>query len=368
MGARRTWRLFGWGSGSSNGVEADDADASGFESGPLHPGMLESLSRESGGSVPEPVTRTAAAAAASPESGFESGPLHPGMLESLSLESGDAASPRPPDRKTEPEGPQRPTRTTRSESDQGFESGPLHPGMLQSMALEAGEGAEAADAGPSHPSLLALDPSARPEPLERPGSRFFAQPLIEHSILDELAGFEERPVRTWPIERAILISIIAHIALVLILMFMPAKTPNPKGGILDAFLPKNQPESPIPISFPDLPGPARANPRPRAPLSDAARRAGGRDPSKPKAETPYIPPRNGIAGLAPGPRAPRIPGSQVPARPGARAEAERRPAAEPQPPQTAEKNQPSEFPTSDRPQTGPKSDTKLTGLDQAIRE
>src|SRR4029079_14492575 len=83
--------------------------------------------------------------------------------------------------------------------------------------------------------------------------------------------------------------------------------------------------TPIPISFPDLPGPSRANPK-RAPLSDADRRAGGGDPSKPKAETPYVPPRNGVAGLAPGPRGPRLPGSDVPARPGARSEAAR-PAA-----------------------------------------
>lgn len=340
-------------------------DASAFESGPLHPGMLESLSREAGGSAPEPAPRRAVPAA--PEAGFESGPLHPGMLESLSLESGaSAGSPAAPEPRPDP---QRPRRETRSGSDPGFESGPLHPGMLQSMALEAGEAAaEPADSRPPRPSLLALDPSARPEPSERPGYRFFAQPLIEHSILDELAGIEERPTRTWPIERAILISIIAHIALVLIFMFMPARTPNPKGGLLDAFLPKNQQESPIPISFPDLPGPSRPNPR-RAPLSDADRRAGGGDASKPKAETPFIPPRNGIAGLAPGPRAPRIPGSQVPARPGARAEAERRPATEPQPPQPAEKKQPSEFPTTDRPQTaGPKTETKLAGLDQAIRD
>jgi TonB family protein len=208
-------------------------------------------------------------------------------------------------------------------------------------------------------------------PLEAGGRRDDRSPpapLVEHSILDALAGLEERPTRTFPIERAILISLFAHVVLVLILAFMPAKSArNAKGDLLAGFYPpdKEKDDTPIPVIF--APGPQRANPKPSAPLSDADRRAGGGDPSLPKAEKPFVPPSNGVAGLAPGPRAPRVPASRAPARPQTPAEA--RGGAEQQPPQTAEKKQPSEFPTQQSPLTsGPREQTRLAGLDQAIRD
>ena len=377
MGARRTWRLFG-----RNGASATESESEpepeparrgrsrSRDDGPLRPGMLESLALQAGASdsgEPEP------------RYPHDSSPLHPGMLESLALEAG-AGDPLPAE----------PARRTR------VDSGPMHPGMLESLALEAGavdaSVADADEGAParSSPSRFSPDrsalvreqpPPSRPDeaghqfslPLALPPPRPVSpsSPLIEHSILNELAGVEERPTRTFPIERAILISLFAHVAIVLILAFMPERT-HRDAGLLAGFLPKPDQDTPIPISFPDLPGPARPNPK-RAPLSDADRRAGGGDPSKPKAETPYVPPRTGVAGLAPGPRGPRVPGSEVPARPGARSEAERRASAQPQ---TADRKEsptterkPSEFPTLDSPLTsGPREQTKLAGLDQAIRE
>jgi TonB family protein len=269
----------------------------------------------------------------------------------------------------------------------GFESGPLHAGMLQGLALEAGdEPVEIPAEEAPRSSLLALDPSAAPPPRpavaadRRRDDRSPPAPLIEHSILDELAGLEERPTRTFPIERAILISLFAHVAILLLLILMPARTASSAKGksFLEALYERPQQDSPIPISFPDAPGPARPNPK-RSMLSDADRRAGGGDPAKPKSETPFVPPERGVAGLAPGPRAPRIPGSQVPSRPRATAEVQRRPPAgspngaadaQRQTESKSAERKPSEFPTTDEQKRlgQPSETTTLAGLQQAIRE
>jgi TonB family protein len=162
--------------------------------------------------------------------------------------------------------------------------------------------------------------------------------------------------------------------LVVLLIVWPSKVPaNSKGDLFAALQPQPKDNSPIPVIFTDATGQPRANPK-RSPLSDADRRAGGGDASKPKAETPFAP-RTGIAGLAPGPRAPRVPARVQPARPGASAsaaaappgETERRAEAAPKADQ-----KPSEFPTQNKPlAAGPKDAAKsgqLTGLDAAIRE
>jgi TonB family protein len=368
MGARRKRGLFGF---LFNGAEAAEPESEpGFESGPLHPGMLQSLAEEAGDEPPPPEAPKGKRPAEDSQ-GFESGPLHPGMLQALAQEAGDEAVADSP-------------RKERATSEAvGFESGPLHPGMLQALALEAGDGpAELPREEASPSSLLALDSAAaRPAAAaSRRDDRSPPAPLIEHSILDQLAGLEERPTRMFPIERAILISLFAHLAIVLFLILMPErKSFDPKNNLLAALYNKPDQDTPIPISFPDAPGPARENPK-RSPLSDADRRAGGGDPSKPKSETPFVPPQRGVAGLAPGPKAPRIPGSAVPSRPGATAEAQRRPppgapngAADAQKPvesKTADA-QPSQFPTSveEQKRLGQPSDTtKLAGLQQAIRE
>jgi len=260
MGARRTWRLFGARNGAS--VEEPEPEpepgrrSRSRDDGPLHPGMLESLALEAGASD-----------SAEPEPRFphDSSPLHPGMLESLALEAG-ARDPLPAE----------PSRRTR------LDSGPMHPGMLESLALEAGAvDASVPDAEDERPrsSLFSPDrsaavraqpPPSRPDeaghqfslPLALPPPRPVSPsaPLIEHSILNELAGVEERPTRTFPIERAILISLFAHVAIVLILAFMPERT-HRDAGLLAGLLAHPDQEAPIPISFPDLPGPSRPNPK-----------------------------------------------------------------------------------------------------------
>jgi TonB family protein len=139
---------------------------------------------------------------------------------------------------------------------------------------------------------------------------------------------------------------------------------NSKGDLFAALVPQEKDDSPIPVIFQDAPGAPRPNPK-RSPLSDADRRAGGGDPSRPKADTPFAPPSQGIAGLAPGPRSPRSPaGAPAARRPGAAGE-QRQAASETaaSPPSKS----PSEFPSQPQ-RTGPREETRLAGLDTAIRE
>jgi TonB family protein len=97
----------------------------------------------------------------------------------------------------------------------------------------------------------------------------------------------------------------------------------------------------VPIIFREAPGPERQNPK-KSDLSDADRRAGGGDPSKKRADSPFVAERPGKEGLAPGPRRPAsppavpppgAPGRQAQARPqtappgGAKAEEEEKTAA-----------------------------------------
>jgi TonB family protein len=252
------------------------------------------------------------------------------------------------------------------------EDEPIVHSMLGSLAAEAGN-EPLPDVEPevaSH-SLLSL-PSPTEAPVG-PHAELDLTHLSLHSTLDELAGLEEHVTGSFPVERAILISLAAHLVLVLMLIFVPKPLPKgSKGDLLEAFYPEPKDDTPIPVFFQESPGPARENPK-RSPLSDADRRAGGGDRSKPKSDTPFIPEAPGVAGLAPGPKAPRVRGSDVPPRKGATAEAERRPAPGGNAVASAEKSEnakPSEFPTEMRPQmgSGPTEMTKLAGLDQAIRE
>jgi TonB family protein len=245
------------------------------------------------------------------------------------------------------------------------------------------------EAEPGTHSMLALDvdgvemvPEAPAKETPRPRP---VEPLIFghaglHNTVGELAGLEEHESSPFPIERFILLSLIAHVILVVFLIVAPAKTDS-KGDLFAALRPQPRDDAPIPVIFKDALGPARENPK-KSPLSDADRRAGGGDPSKPKAETPFSPP-TGIAGLAPGPRAPRVPGSARPAVPAPRTRSSAQAQAQAQaqaksaqadareaqaPPQTASQK-PSEFPNMTKPMTsGPKETTRLAGLDTAIRE
>lgn len=244
--------------------------------------------------------------------------------------------------------------------------------MLGSLADEAGAASPAAETEAEGPAtMLALDGTAPPAP-DDAGN--FGH-LTQRSTIAELAGLEEHIGSDWPIERGVLISLLFHISLMLMLLFFPTRLP--KGGDIFSMLqpaPKSN-DGPIPVIL-DAPGPSRPNPR-RAPLSDADRRAGGGDPSKPKASTPFVPPSSGIAGLSPGPRAPRVPGGPPAPRPAPQGEhgtvprkAGENQIAEQQPKSDAKTAEfPNQMPNPSRGQpTGPREIGKLAGLDRAIQE
>jgi TonB family protein len=113
----------------------------------------------------------------------------------------------------------------------------------------------------------------------------------------------EKSQKPFPLERAILLSIIFHLLVFIgvILTPPPGSPSNPERGLLGALIPKPSERDRIPIVFRSAPGPARENPR-RSDLSDADRRAGGGDRSRPKSSTPYFGLRPGIEGLEPGHR------------------------------------------------------------------
>jgi len=339
IGARKRWHLFG----GKDEDEGDPTPSGGAEDdGPPGRSMLGNLARQAGG----PPSAAAPTSRFSPGKADDDGPPIHSMLGDLASHSGPV-----------PE----------SEAVQGslFSAGeaeedspPFHS-MLSDLASQSGPMPEA-EAGPS--SMLSLHGSGS-VPFVDDGPAL-PDHLTQHSTIAELAGLEEHDVGTFPIERGILISIIFHLLLVIAMLTMPRIKPGSKEDFFAAMVPQPKDDTPIPVIFSEAPGPARPNPK-KSPLSDADRRAGGGDKSRPKADTPFVPPSNGIAGLAPGPKAPRVPGSDVPARQAAKAEAERR-AAE----QKSEENQKAaEFPTTARPQTsGPREVGKLAGLDRAIAE
>jgi len=258
----------------------------------------------------------------------------------------------------------------RVELPPGPEEAPVAHGMLGDLAIHAPARIEPEPPAPARSFRFLGGPGAIPPPkppAEKPAPLVFGHTGLP-STVGELAGLEEHTGTPFPIERFILFSLLAHVLLVILLIVVPTKVPaNSKGDLFAALVPQPKDNSPIPVIFTDATGQPRANPK-RSPLSDADRRAGGGDPSKPKAETPFSP-RSGIAGLAPGPRgprAPRVPGSVQPGRPGASApsEAERRAEAAPSTDQ-----KPSEFPNQSKPlAAGPRQTKPLTDLDAAIRE
>ncbi len=119
----------------------------------------------------------------------------------------------------------------------------------------------------------------------------------------EIFEIERKPERAFPIERAILFSIAAHILLFVLILHAPM--PSSSGthrGLLGALVESEKEKElqrQIPIVFRSAPGPTRENPN-RSDLSDATRRAGGGDPLRPRSQTPFIAPMPGKEGLAPG--------------------------------------------------------------------
>ncbi len=154
-------------------------------------------------------------------------------------------------------------------------------------------------ARPTRWSLLDLDEKS-PAPPEIP----------ERDIFD----LERKADRAFPIERAILFSIGAHILILIFVLKAPGfSSVGSHRGILGELVESERQrelDQKIPVVFRSAPGPARESAR-RSELSDATRRAGGGDPSRGRSETPFVPPRPGKEGLAPGAaaaaQAPRVP-------------------------------------------------------------
>lgn len=161
----------------------------------------------------------------------------------------------------------------------------------------------------------------------------------------------EKGQKSFPLERAVLLSIVAHVLFLIALLSTPASVAprNPERGLLGAFIPKPSNEEKIPIVFREAPGPARDNPRP-SDYSDKDRRAGGGDRSRPRSSTPFIDPRSGIAGLEPGRKgADRAP-----------ATAQLRPVPLPRRGEASGKDSASEHPTIFGPEGG-RSDSPVAG-------
>ena len=159
-------------------------------------------------------------------------------------------------------------------------------------------------ARPARWSLLDLD-ERTPAPPEIPDRDLF--------------DLERKPDRVFPIERAILFSIAAHILILLFILHAPGfPSLGSHRGLLGEIVDSERQrelDRQIPVVFRSAPGPSRENAR-KSDLSDATRRAGGGDPSRARSETPFIAPLPGKEGLRPGaaasaaaPRAPRTTGT-----------------------------------------------------------
>jgi TonB family protein len=166
---------------------------------------------------------------------------------------------------------------------------------------------EEREARPAKWSLLDLDQSA-PAPPEIP----------EKDLFD----LERKSDRVFPIERAILFSIAAHILIYLFVLKAPFSfSPASHRGLLGELVESERDRElarKIPVVFRSAPGPSRENPRKSDP-SDATRRAGGGDPSKARSDTPFVPERQGKQDLRPGARAAAPPPRQAAAAPSSQA-------------------------------------------------
>jgi TonB family protein len=203
---------------------------------------------------------------------------------------------------------------------------------------------------PTKWSLLDLDESVPPPP-EIPEKDLF--------------GVDRKSDRVFPIERAILFSIAAHILIFLFVWKAPFSfSPSSRGGILGDLVQSERDRElarKIPVIFRSAPGPARENPR-KSDGSDATRRAGGGDPSRARSETPFVAERPGKEGLKPGALAAAPPQRQAAAT-GTGADASK-PAA----PEQKETSNPDAFrvPAAGKPSTG--REGALTDLQRKMEE
>jgi len=215
---------------------------------------------------------------------------------------------------------------------------------------------------PAGRSLLGLEEPARPAP------RRAEDAGLETEAGREMFDLERKDDRIFPVERAILFSLAAHIILLVLLLNARFAVPtenDARRGILGALIPpEKSAEEKIPIVFKEAPGPSRQNPKASA-LSDATRRAGGGDPSRPKSIEPFVPERPGKVGLEPGSKA----AQSAPRPPSSGARPAQQSAAQAAAPGQEEKGGPDAFrvPPPGR-EAATREGSKLANLDRAIQE
>jgi TonB family protein len=245
------------------------------------------------------------------------------------------------------------------EDDQG--SSITH--SILGLDREVGRKAPSRPAAPEEKAPDAGVPAAKATDTALPEAKADA-PSADVPVPEFERDLEDRVKRPIPFERAVLFSLAAHVAFLLFLILAPASTLKGR-GLLAAFFPppEDTNQEKIPIVFREAPGPARENPR-RSEPSDKTRRAGGGDPARQRADTPFVPKRNGAEGLAPGasrPSSPAVAQQQVLPNPGSDRTAAAAPGEKlPSAPDAFQVPQPGA--TS----TGP--DSRLAGLDRAIRD
>lgn len=230
---------------------------------------------------------------------------------------------------------------------------PAEPSASGAVAAPRAAGApgasgSAAATPPYRPAVPEFATGRRPPPV----------PELERDLI----RVERRAPSAFPVERAILFSLAAHILIFLLLVYMPATSEHdPSRGLLGAFMPKPKVEDSIPIVFRAAPGPER-QPRDARDFSDRNRRAGGGDRTKPKSDSPFVPVRPGREGLAPGAGALASSAPPPAGRRGEGKQAQSAPAEKAAAPSAEGLRQPAGSPSS------ASSSGKLENLDQAIRE
>jgi len=153
-----------------------------------------------------------------------------------------------------------------------------------------------------------LLPGLRAAASRREVSRPAGPEAVPTPRIDEIVERIEHPQRRFPVERAILISIILHLLLLLFMVIHPMgggpfAIPSRETPEMRAAREAREAEFRVPVKFfTESPGPSRPNANRNAPPSDKTRRAGGGDKSRPAAATPFVAQKSGIEGLRPGPR------------------------------------------------------------------
>lgn len=173
---------------------------------------------------------------------------------------------------------------------------------------------------------------------------------------------EERRQKTFPLERAVLFSLGLHVILFFLFLLAPPRreAPDPRKGLLAAFVPPEDEQVRIPVKFMEAPGPRRENPKRRA-FSDLDRRSGGGDPSRPRGSVPYAPPAPGVAGMRPGSSGP----GESDGRPLRGEEGTETSSGSERPPDVEDA---AESPFARERRSSQRGAGALTGLDEAIRE